>query len=148
VVQSWADPQLRAAATDVLAKVEAVLPAALKERLHGSFLFAPGAHVPRSIASGLPALRAALRERRKIRFQYTDKDGAASARTIWPLGMFFWGKSWSVAGYCELRQGFRNFNAERVSGLEMLEDRFEDAPGRTLRDLIEHYENEDRSSGR
>jgi predicted DNA-binding transcriptional regulator YafY len=144
VVQSWADPQLRAAATEVLAKVESVLPPALKERLQGSALFAPGVHVPRSIASGLATLRAALRERRKVRFQYTDRDGAPSARTIWPLGLFFWGKSWSVAGYCELRKDFRNFRADRIGALELLDEKFEPVPGRTVRDLIEHYEHEDR----
>jgi predicted DNA-binding transcriptional regulator YafY len=144
VVQSWADPQLRAAAADVLAKVEAVLPPVLKERLQGSALFAPGVHVPRSIAAGLATLRAALRQRRKIRFQYTDKDGTPSARTIWPLGLFFWGKSWSVAGYCELRKDFRNFRADRIGALELLEEKFEPVPGRTVRDLFDHYEHEER----
>ena len=52
------------------------------------------------------------------------------------------GKSWSVAGYCELRKDFRNFSAERVSALEVLEENFEHVPGRTLRDLFAHYEHE------
>ena len=86
----------------------------------------------------------ALRERRKIRFRYVDKSGAASSRTIWPLGLFFWGKSWSVGGYCELRKDFRNFSAERVTELTLLEEKFEHVPGRTLQDLFEHYRNEDR----
>ena len=34
-----------------------------------------------------------VRDLRKIRFHYVDKGGAGSARTIWPLGLFFWGKS-------------------------------------------------------
>ena len=97
VVQSWADPQLRAAAGDVLAKVEAVLPPALRERLSEASLFSPGVRVPRAVAAELGRLRTALRERRKIRFHYVDKGGAGSSRTIWPLGLFFWGKSWSVA---------------------------------------------------
>jgi predicted DNA-binding transcriptional regulator YafY len=96
----------------------------------------------------LGRLRTALRERRKIRFQYVDKDGSPTSRTIWPLGLFFWGKSWSVGGYCELRKDFRNFSAERVSALELLEEKFEHVPGRTLRDLIEHYQNEDRDRAR
>ena len=144
VVQSWADPQLRAAAGDVLAKVEAVLPPALRERLSEASLFSPGVRVPRAVAAELGRLRTALRERRKIRFRYVDKGGAGSSRTIWPLGLFFWGKSWSVAGYCELRKDFRNFSAERVSALEVLEEKFEHVPGRTLRDMVAHYENEDR----
>ena len=96
------------------------------------------------IAAELGRLRTALRERRKIRFRYVDKGGAGSSRTIWPLGLFFWGKSWSVGGYCELRKDFRNFSAERVSALEVLEEKFEHVPGRTLRDMVAHYENEDR----
>ena len=144
VVQSWADPQLRAAAGDVLAKVEAVLPPALRERLSEASLFSPGVRVPRAVAAELGRLRTALRERRKIRFRYVDKGGAGSSRTIWPLGLFFWGKSWSVGGYCELRKDFRNFSAERVSALEVLEEKFEHVPGRTLRDMVAHYENEDR----
>src|SRR5262247_489243 len=73
VVRSWADPQLRAAAGDVLAKVEAVLPPALRERLSEAQLFSPGVRVPRAVAAGLGRLRTALRERRKIRFRYVDK---------------------------------------------------------------------------
>ncbi len=81
-------------------------------------------------------------ELRAVRFRYVDKGGAGSSRTIWPLGLFFWGKSWSVAGYCELRKDFRNFSAERVTALELLEEKFEHLPGRTLRDMVEHYQKE------
>jgi predicted DNA-binding transcriptional regulator YafY len=144
VVQSWADPELRAAARDVLAKVEAVLPPALRDRLTAAALLSPGVRIPRAVAAELTRLRTAVREKRKIRFKYVDRGGAATSRTIWPLAMAFWGKSWSVAGYCELREDFRNFNAERVSGLELLDEKFADLPGRTLRDLIDHYDKEDR----
>jgi predicted DNA-binding transcriptional regulator YafY len=144
VVHSWADPQLRAAAGDVLAKVEAVLPPALRDRLTASALLSPGIRVSRAVAEELSTLRAALREKRKIHFRYVDKSGAATSRTIWPLALAFWGKSWSVAGYCELRQDFRNFTAERVTGLTVLEEKFGDVPGRTLRDLIDYYEKEER----
>ena len=137
------EPQLRAAAGDVLAKVEAVLPPALRDRLSAAQLFAPTVHVPAAVTQGLERLRAALRERRKIRFRYVDRRGASSERTIWPLGLFFWGTSWSVAGYCELRKDFRNFRADRVAGLEVLSERFEEVEGRTLRDLLEHYQEEE-----
>jgi len=149
VVQSWGDPALRAAAGDVLAKVEAVVPAALRDRLSAASLFAPPVHVPRAVAAGLGELRTALRERRKIRFRYVDKAGAGSERTIWPLGLFFWGTTWSVAGYCELREGFRNFRADRVGELRLLDERFPEIEGKRLADLLAHYrdEPERRSSG-
>jgi len=33
-----------------------------------------------------------LRRRGVTTARYVDKGGAGSARTIWPLGLFFWGK--------------------------------------------------------
>jgi predicted DNA-binding transcriptional regulator YafY len=116
----------------------------LRDRLAASALLSPGVRISRAVAEELGRLRTAIREKRKIRFEYVDKGGSRSSRVIWPLAMAFWGKSWSVAGYCELRQDFRNFNAERVNDLMVLDDRFEDVPGRTLHDLIDHYEDENR----
>lgn len=144
MVQSWADPALARAAGDVLAKVEAVLPPALRDRLLGAAVFAPPVGVPEGVAAGLSALRGAIRERRKVRFDYVDRAGAASHRTVWPLGLFFWGRTWSLAGYCELREGFRNFRADRVRDLAVLEERFERLEGRRLEDLLRHYQEGDR----
>ena len=32
-------------------------------------------------------------------------------------GLFFWGIVWSVTGWCELRDAFRNFRLDRMSDL-------------------------------
>ena len=61
-----------------------------------------------------------------------------SERTVRPLGVFFWGKTWTLAAWCEMRVDFRNFRLDRV-GESALLDRFEDEPGRTLRDLLAQY---------
>ncbi|MGC4001333.1 MAG: YafY family protein [Anaeromyxobacter sp.] len=144
VVQSWADRDLARAAGSVLSKVEAVLPAHLRERLLGSAVFAPAFVVPPEVAAGLGPLRGAIKDRRKVRFAYVDKEGAGSARTVWPLGLFFWGRTWSLAGYCELRQGFRNFRSDRIRELEVLEEQYERLQGRRLEDLLRHYREEGR----
>jgi len=143
MVQTWADPGLARAAGDVLGKVEAVLPPALRERLSAAALFSPPLGVPEGVAAGLAELRRAIRERRKARFAYVDGVGAASQRTVWPLGLFFWGRTWSLAGFCELRQGFRNFRADRVKDLVVLEERFDRLEGRQLEDLLRHYREEE-----
>ena len=147
MVQTWADPGLARAAGDVLAKVEAVLPEGLKERLLGAAIFAPPHGVPPGVAKGLEELRRAIRERRKVQFAYVDRAGAESQRTVWPLGLFFWGHTWSLAGYCELRQGFRNFRADRVRDLAVEEERFERLEGRRLEDLLRHYREEEGGGG-
>jgi predicted DNA-binding transcriptional regulator YafY len=147
MVAAWADTGLARAAGDVLAKVEAVLPPGLSERLLGAAVFAPSHGVPPGVASGLAELRRAVRERHKVRFAYLDRDGAESERTVWPLGLFFWGRTWSLAGYCELRQGFRNFRADRLRDLAVLEEQFERLEGRRLEDLLRHYRQEEAGSG-
>lgn len=144
VVQSWADKDLARAAGEALAKIESVLPPQLRDRLLGATIFAPGFGVPRSASLNLLELRTAMKERRKIRFAHVDKSGQQSARTLWPLGLFFWGKSWSVAGYCELREGFRNFRSDWMRTLEILPENFERIEGKRLEDLLRHYQNEER----
>jgi predicted DNA-binding transcriptional regulator YafY len=99
------------------------------------------------VAKGLEELRRAIRERRKVHFAYVDRAGAESQRTVWPLGLFFWGHTWSLAGYCELRQGFRNFRADRVRDLAVEEERFERLEGRRLEDLLRHYREEEGGGG-
>jgi predicted DNA-binding transcriptional regulator YafY len=56
-----------------------------------------------------------------------------------PLGAFFWGRSWTLAAWCELRQDFRNFRLDRIARADLLADTFADEPGRTLGDLLARY---------
>src|SRR5215468_9947586 len=65
IVETRADPALARAARDVLAKVEAVLPPRLRDRIAEAALFAPGYRV-RAADAGLTSLRTAIRERRKV----------------------------------------------------------------------------------
>ena len=138
VVESWGDATLANAARLVVQKVEAVLPERLQDRVGKAPLFAPGFHVPAESARELSTLRRAIRERRKARMSYVDRAQAATERTVRPLGLFFWGASWTVAAWCELRQGFRGFRLDRVQKLELTEQRFEDEAGQTLADFFDH----------
>jgi predicted DNA-binding transcriptional regulator YafY len=136
VVESWTDETLAQAARQVVAKVEAILPEPLRERLNAAPLFAPGFHVPAESARELSTLRQAVRERRKIVIEYVDREGAPSNRLIRPLGLFFWGASWTVAAWCELRDDFRAFRLDRVQRLWVTDETFGDDRGRTLEDFF------------
>jgi predicted DNA-binding transcriptional regulator YafY len=136
VVTSWGDAGLAKAAADALARVESVLPDRLKARLTGTPLFAPGFHVPQQVAASLTQVRGAIDARRKLRMSYTGADGASTERTVRPLGLFFWGTTWSFAGWCELRTDFRSFRLDRIGHLDVLPERFQDEAGRTLDDYF------------
>ncbi len=62
-------------------------------------------------------------QRRKVQLDYVDRGAQPSRRTIWPLGLFYWGLTWTVGGWCGLREGFRNFRLDRIAQTPVLETR-------------------------
>jgi len=81
-------------------------------------------------------LRGAIDRNHKTELTYIGADGAESMRTIWPLGLFFWGTVWTLGAWCETRHAFRNFRLDRIRVLQILDDFYPDESGRTLEDMI------------
>ena len=136
VVASWSDPDLGRAAESALARVEAALPDRLSTRLTQSRLYAPGFHVRPAMLGRLGDFRPALEARQKIWLQYRDVNEAETERITRPLGLFFWGYTWSLTAWCELRNDFRSFRLDRVVEFRVLDENFKDEPGRTLEDYF------------
>ena len=136
IVRSWADAGLAEAAGDVLAKVEAVLPARLRAYMNETPLDAPGHHWAEPVVIDLAELRRAVRDHLKLAFAYRDRDGAATRRTVRPLLISFFGPVWTLTAWCELRNDFRSFRLDRVSDLGVLGEAFRPEPGRTLHDYL------------
>lgn len=133
MVRSWADPGLSEAASNALRKIEAVLPPDLEDP--GEALYAPNLRPYPVRHVGL--LRHAILEHRKARFDYTREDGAASARTVWPLGLFYWGSVWTLVAWCELRNDHRSFRLDRIADPKILTEPFALEPGQTLENFLQ-----------
>ena len=103
--RAGATPVSRKAAGDALARVESVLPERLQARLNGTPLFAPGFHVRTHVAEALTTLRGAIESRRTVHIEYTSLEDAETERDIRPLGLFFWGSSWSLAALVRAATG-------------------------------------------
>lgn len=142
VVTSWGDAALARSAGNALARVEAALPDRLKAKMATTPLYAPGFHVPPPVVASLSELRAAIDQSRKVWIAYVGPEGQETERTVWPLGLFFWGRTWSLTGWCELRQDFRNFRLDRIGDLRVLEDGYAGEPGRTLEDYFRKVDDE------
>lgn len=136
VVQSWGDAQLARAASEALARVEAALPDKLKAKMQATPLYAPGFHVRSDTMQRLSELREAIEHRCKTWMAYTDNELAETQRIVRPLGLFFWGRTWSVTGWCELRDDFRDFRLDRIQELKVLPEKWEPEPGRMLDDYF------------
>jgi predicted DNA-binding transcriptional regulator YafY len=124
------DAQMSHAADNVMAKLAAVLPGELRERLDDdALLVGPARHVPQAV--DLAQLRLGLNEGRKLAISYIDDHGAQSTRIIWPVTLGFFETTRLLAAWCELRQGFRHFRTDRILALEILPERVP-KPRRTL----------------
>ncbi len=136
IVQSWADPGLAAAAGDVLAKVEAVLPAALRPRVRSLGLLSPPSGRRPEVAIDMTALRRAVREQRKVTVDYVSEGGERTSRTLWPMALAFFPPVWLLLGWCELRRDFRSFRVDRIHAIMFDEQRYPPTPGRRLIDYL------------
>ena len=132
MVEAWSDPELGAAARAVLTKVEAVLPKALRPTLASTALFAMPRQWGAEVTRGLGPLRQAIAARQRITIAYARADGATSERTIHPLGLYFWGSTWTLAAWCETRAAYRNFRPDRIDRVNLLGDRFDPDTGPNL----------------
>ena len=140
VARSRLDEALAGHVETALSKILAVLPAASRAAAESMTVFAP----PMALAPGtrerLRLLREASEQRSKVRFAYRDLKNAASERTVRPLGCVYWGEVWTLAAWCETREGLRNFRIDRIASLEVSPERFRDEPGKTMADLLRKVE--------
>lgn len=98
--------KLARAAEEALQKIEGVLPPRLKQKLAEAALYAPDFHIKAELRPGLSDLRQAVREQKKARFRSVDKTKAGSERTVQPLGLDYWGQTWTLAGGVSCGRGF------------------------------------------
>ena len=138
IVRQVGDPALARASESILSKVAAVLPKDLEPLLAEARLYMPGTVGSATSSAGLAIAREALITQRRMRMKYASERGEQTDRTVRPLGVFFWGRAWTLAAWCELRNDFRNFRLDRV-GAVTLGERFEEEKGRTLRDMLSRY---------
>lgn len=136
IVQSWGDKELADAAGDVIAKVEAVVPEALRKYMTNTALLAPSLHYMEPICFNLADLRAALRDQKKVEIDYRDAHGDPTTRHVRPLSLAYFGPVWVMAAWCELRENFRTFRLDRVSRFEVTPHAFAAEPGKTLNDFL------------
>jgi predicted DNA-binding transcriptional regulator YafY len=136
IVESWGDPELAMAAADVIAMVRAAVVPRSRRALDEMALWAPQNHHSRTIEVDGTALRRAVREKRKIRFAYRDGADRPTERCVRPLALAFFGPVWLLVAWCELRRDFRVFRLDRMSSLNVLDERFRAEPGKTARDFL------------
>jgi predicted DNA-binding transcriptional regulator YafY len=100
-----------------LAKLQQLLPAALRRRVSALETFAVPAPAagPVVAAATLTALAAACRDNRRIRFGYERHDGTASRRDVEPHRLVSAGRRWYLVAWDTGHRAWRTFRVDRVS---------------------------------
>ena len=143
MAQPRLDRALAAHAEAALGKIMAVLPARARAAAETLAIYVPPMLEDSSTRERLQPLRHAAEQRFKVRLQYQDAVDALSERVVRPLGCFFWDRVWTLGAWCELRQDFRSFRLDRMTEVQVLNERFQDESGKTLPDLLRMHAESD-----
>ena len=123
-----------------LAKIEQVLPPALRRRIDAlqSHTTAAGRRTNRDDATGRPApevdaellglLALGCRDSERLRFRYTDAAGEASARVVEPYRLVPVARRWYLLAWDRERDDWRTFRLDRISEVFQTRVHFEPRP--------------------
>jgi predicted DNA-binding transcriptional regulator YafY len=145
LIRAWGGMAMASAAEEALIKINAVLPDAARAQseqvqIHA---FNISSDLSEEVRKRLDEIEAATSAREVLHVQYQREDGASSERVLRPLGLFFWGRVWTLVAWCELRQDFRSFRVDRMSDMRRGEG-FREERDKTLKAFYDHQ----RSTGR
>ena len=121
-VSERADERLAVAAKNALAKIADVMPPDLRDEVDdGALIVGPTPHKPEA---SLESIRFAIRGERKMEIRYRDGAENESARTIWPFALGFFDTVRIIAAWCEMRNDFRSFRADRIAQLSVSDEKY------------------------
>jgi predicted DNA-binding transcriptional regulator YafY len=123
---------LAAAAEALSAKIDAVLPQD-SGTAPGRFGFAtyPFAEAAQGFRH-MPAVRAAIRSRQKLRLRLAGDD---TDHLVRPLHLDYWGRIWTCVVWDETTGDFATIRIDRISALNVVPGLFVDEPGKRLADF-------------
>jgi len=147
LVRQTADAELQDAANRVLAKVDQAMPNPMFGTLDGfgkEIFAAPEVEASFEL---MPLIRRAIRERLVLAIEYLALNGNRTRRRIRPLQMEYWGRAWTMTGWCEVREDFRVFRIDRIETCLDTGETYTEENGRDLATYLKRFYAEHPSGG-
>ena len=116
------DRDLQAAACRVAAKIADVLPELRADELDDGRFVVSGFGTPET--PDIRMLRSAIRDGRRLALVYRDEQGLMTERTCLPIAVIYYIEVTVLAAWCELRDDFRHFRADRIVACHETGDSF------------------------
>ena len=135
LIRAWGGARMAANAEEALVKINAVLPDRAKARAEAVGIHAFNMpEMSPDLRSLIDRVEQASNSHTRLTFTYFDRESEQTTRTARPLGLWFWGKVWTMVGWCELRHDFRMFRLDRMENV-LDAGAFRPEKGQTLRDF-------------
>lgn len=140
MVRAFGGAQMARAAEEALVKIGSVLPEPEKARIARTEIHMPDWVVSEAERKLVDVLERAVEARDVLTLDYRDEAGASSMRDVRPLGLWFWGKVWTLVAWCELRNDFRAFRLDRILEAKSAGRIFRPERGKQLADFYRCWE--------
>ena len=148
MVRAFGGAAMARAAEEALVKIGTVLPEPERDRIARTEI-----HTPRWVVSdiereAIDTLERSVETRDVLSIDYRDEAGRTSRRDVRPLGLWFWGKVWTLVAWCELRGDFRTFRIDRIATMTLAGRTFRPERGKQLADFYRRMEMHEAMMGR
>jgi predicted DNA-binding transcriptional regulator YafY len=145
LVDKMADKSVRGAYESAMLKIKAVLNESEKDHLQNL-----ESHIEVFLRSRyevkereefpdhfMTDIQRAVARKEVLRIDYSNNEEESSTREVEPIGIFYYSMAWHLIGWCRLRNGYRDFRADRIKTLVSTGQSFE---GRNLISLKEYFQ--------
>jgi predicted DNA-binding transcriptional regulator YafY len=144
LVDKMADKSVRAAYGSALHKIKSVLNESEKDHLQNL-----DSHIEIFLRSKYEVknndfpdhfmndIQRAVAKKEVLRIDYCNTEEELTQREVEPIGIFYYSMAWHLIGWCRLRNGYRDFRADRIKVLVNTGEHFE---GRNLMSLKEYFQ--------
>lgn len=140
LIRAWGGAAMARAAEEALVKIETVLPKTERARAKQVEIHAIAWEMTPEVRQRIDDLEIAVEKRICLGLSYLDAEHRPTKRVVRPLGLWFWGKVWTLIAWCELRNDFRMFRLDRIVTMKGTGESFRHEPGKTLADFYRSME--------
>ena len=129
LAEQLSDQSLRPHVHSALMKINGVLPEEQKEFVE-RLSQRTAIHLRRMFSSeedkaNLTTVQEGVAKRRLVHITYHSRNrDETTERDVEPLGIVYYADNWHMLGYCRLRKGIRDFRADRIQSMKLLDETF------------------------
>lgn len=143
-VEKMSDKSVRKAFESAMFKIKSVMSEAEKDHLDHL-----QAHIEVFVSSRsaknqgefpdhfITDIQRAVVQKQVLKLDYISNQEELSQREVEPIGLFYYSGAWHLIAWCRLRNGYRDFRADRIKELVNTSKNFE---GRNLLSLQEYFQ--------